>query len=217
MKKLTTAALILCVLCSSCSLIGVLGTPMHSERKIPAEFRLKDHAGEGLLVFVDTAGSSNAPLDLRARLGESIELLLTKKARIKKSNLVSRDNLLFLLDKGGDFARRSPVEVARQLEAGPVLYVLVENCRLTQMVEQDYYSGSLDSYGILFEVSTGRTLWPESGRPRPVKIKVEFETNGREVTVNRLTRATAHCIVRNLYDIPINSFKITDERIDAGF
>jgi hypothetical protein len=38
-----------------------------------------------------------------------------------------------------------------------------------------------------------------------------------EIAVERLTAASAHCLVRYLYDCPKNEFKIADERGTIGW
>ena len=204
-----------CVLCGSCNMIGVIGSKSYSEQKVPAEFMLKDVAEGGVLIFVDEAGGGREELELRPGLSEVVGAFLVKKARIKSKNLLSPDRLSQLRDQREDFSSLSPVQLGRAAGAAVVLYILVEDYELYAMGEQMYHSGSLVARSILFDVASGRALWPRRGDGRVVKAKVEIETGGRAPTLNRLIATTAHCITRNLYDCPKPTYRTADE--DGGY
>ena len=203
-----------CVLCGSCNMIGVIGSKSYYEQKVLAEFMLKDVAEGGVLVFVDEAGDGKEELERRPGLSEMVGALLVKKARIKSKNLVSHDRLSQLRGQREDFSSLSPVQLGRAAGAAVVLYVLVEDYELYAMGEQMYHGGSLVVRSILFDVASGRVLWPRRGDGRVVKAKVEIETGGRAPTLNRLVVATAHCITRNLYDCRRPVYRTADE--DGG-
>ena len=200
-----------CVLCGACNLIGIVGSKSYYEQKVPAEFMLKDVAEGGVLIFVDEAGSGRGELELRPGLSEVVGALLVKKARIKSKNLVSHDGLSQLRDRREDFSSLSPVQLGRAAGSAVVLYVLIEDYELYAMDEQMYHGGSLVARSILFDVASGRALWPKRGDGRVVKARVEIETGGRAATLNRLIMATAHCITRNLYDCPKPKYRAADE------
>ena len=203
-----------CVLCGACNMIGVIGSKSYYEQKVLAEFMLKDVAEGGVLVFVDEAGDGKEELERRPGLSEMVGALLVKKARIKSKNLVSHDRLSQLRGQREDFSSLSPVQLGRAAGAAVVLYVLVEDYELYAMGEQMYHGGSLVVRSILFDVASGRVLWPRRGDGRVVKAKVEIETGGRAPTLNRLVVATAHCITRNLYDCRRPVYRTADE--DGG-
>ncbi len=204
-----------CVLCGACNLIGIMGSKSYYEQKVPAEFMLKDVAEGGVLIFVDEAGGGREELELRPVLSEMVGAFLVKKARIKSKNLVSGDRLSQLRDGREDFSSLSPVQLGRAAGAAVVLYVLVEDYELYAMGEQGYHSGSLVARSILFDVASGRVLWPSRGGGRVVKAKVEIETGGRAATLNRLIAATAHVITRSLYDCRRPAYRTADE--DGGY
>jgi len=230
-----------CVLCGACNLIGIVGSKSYYEQKVPAEFLLKDVAEGGVLIFVDETGAGRAELELRPGLTEAVGAFLVKKARIKNEYLVSHDSLSQLRGEreghrspGGVPARRdfaslkisqgsrfrvaqvfsslSPVQLGGAAGAAVVLYVLITDYGLYAMGEQEYYGGSLVTRSILFDVASGRALWPREGAGRVVKTRVELETGGRAATLNRLIMATAHCITRSFYDCRRPEFRTADEQ-----
>lgn len=214
-KSVAFFALAGCVLCGACGMIGVIGSKSYYEQKVPAEFMLKDVAEGGVLIFVDEAGSGRGELELRPGLSEVVGALLVKKARIKSKNLVSHDGLSQLRDRREDFSSLSPVQLGRAAGSAVVLYVLIEDYELYAMDEQMYHGGSLVARSILFDVASGRALWPKRGDGRVVKARVEIETGGREVALNRLIATTAHIITRNLYDCRRPEYRTSDE--DGGY
>jgi len=201
-----------CVLCGACNLIGIMGSKSYYEQKVPAEFLLEDVAEGGVLIFVDETGAGRAELELRPGLTEAVGAFLVKKARIKNEYLVSNDSLSQLRGEREDFSSLSPVQLGGAAGAAVVLYVLITDYELYAMGEQEYYGGSLVTRSILFDVASGRALWPREGAGRVVKTRVELETGGRAATLNRLIMATAHCITRSFYDCRRPEFRTADEQ-----
>jgi len=200
------------VLCGACNIVGIIGSKSYHEQKIPAELMLKEHAKGSVLVFVEEARGTSGGLDLRSGLTETVSTFLVKKARINSKYLVSQNKLLQLRSERDDFSRLSPVEVGAAGGAGVVLYVLIEDYKLYRMAGQGYYEGSLITRSILFDVASGRVLWPRLGDGRVVRAKVELETAGRAAALNRLIYATAHCITRSFYNCSRSNFKTRDEQ-----
>lgn len=214
-----------CVLCGACNLIGIMGSKSYYEQKVPAEFLLKDVAEGGVLILVDETGAGRAELELRPGLTEAVGAFLVKKARIENEYLVSHESLSQLRgereghrgpDKSGfriaqDFSELSPVQLGGAAGAAVVLYVLITDYELYAMGEQEYHGGSLVTRSILFDVASGRALWPRGGAGRVVKTRVELETGGRAATLNRLIMATAHCITRSFYNCRRPEFRTADE------
>ncbi|MHC5060264.1 MAG: hypothetical protein ACYTFK_04165 [Planctomycetota bacterium] len=210
-KSVTIFALAGCFLCGACSVISVLSSKSYYEQKEPAEFMLKDVAEGGVLIYVDEAGAGKAELKLRPGLSEAAKMLLVKKARIESENFVSPERLSQLRRRREDFALLSPVELGREAGAAVVLYILVEKYELYAIDERAYHGGSLSVRSILFDVESGRVLWPVSGGGRVVNTRVEIETGGRQAALNRLISAAAHIITRNLYDCRKPEYRISDE------
>lgn len=210
-KAVAFFAVVGCVLCGACNLIGIMGSKSYYEQKVPAEFLLKDVAEGGVLIFVDETGAGRAEFELRPGLTEAVGAFLVKKARIKNEYLVSHDSLSQLHGEREDFSSLSPAQLGGAAGAAVVLYVLITDYELYAMGEQEYYGGSLVTRSILFDVASGRALWPREGAGRVVKTRVELETGGRAATLNRLIMATAHCITRSFYDCPRPAFRTADE------
>jgi len=216
-KVVIVFALALGVLSGACNLIGIVGSKSYYEQKVPADFLLKDVAEGGVLVFVDETGAGRSERGLRPGLTETIGAFFVKKAGIKSEYLVSHEWLSQLRSEREDFSALSPVELGGAGGAAVVLYILISDYELYAMGEQEYYGGSLVTRSILFDVSSGRALWPREVGGRVVKTRVELETGGRAVTLNRLIAATAHCITRSFYDCPRPEFRAADEERDYGY
>jgi len=197
-----------------CEILGVIVSPTHHEQKIPAQYRLKDHAKQGILVFVDKAPASVTQAALQADLSDIIDTFLVKKAGVKSKYIISYREISQLKAQKKDFAELSPVQVGQALDVGLVLYVLIENYSLYKIADHDYYNGSLFTRSVLFDVSASKILWPLDGDGRTVKAVVEFENKGRQAALDRLTTTTAHCISRYLYDCSRARFKTSAEQRD---
>ncbi len=197
-----------------CEIIGFIASPTYHEQKIPAQYKLKDHAKQGILVFVDKAPASGAQAALQADLSDMIGTFLVKKAGVKSKYIVSYQEISQLQAQRKDFARLSPVQVGDILDVGLVLYVLIENYSLYRIADHDYHNGSLFTRSVLFDVSASRVLWPLDGDGKAVKAVVEFENKGRKAALDRLTTTTAHCISRYLYDCSRAVFKTSAEQRD---
>ena len=203
-----------CALCGACNLVGIVGSKSYYEQRIPAELMLKDYADGGVLVFVDETGAGRAEHTLRPGLAEVVGTYLVEKAHMESENLVSNDRLSDLRVQRADFSSLSPIELGRTAGAAVVLYILITDYELYGMDEREYYGGSLVTRSMLFDVSSGRALWPRDGAGRVVEAGVEVETGGRAATLNRLITTTAHCITRSFYDCRRPRFRAADEKLD---
>jgi hypothetical protein len=202
------------VLCGACNMIGIMGSKSYHEQKIPAELALEEQAERGVLVFVEEAGGGRGSPDLHSQLTDMVIAFLVKKARINSEYLVPQSKLSQLRSQRDDFSRISPVEVGAGAGAGIVLYTVVEHYELYEIQGRGYHNGSLVTRSIMFDVASGRALWPLQGGGRVVRVKVELETAGRVAILNRLITATAHCITRSFYDCPRTKFRTADEQTD---
>lgn len=197
-----------------CGILGVLASPTQHEKKIPAQFKLKGHAKQGVLVFVDKAPASGAQAALQEELSDMIETFLVKKAGVKSKYVLSYQEISKLKAQRNDFAKLSPVQIGDALEVGLVLYVLIENYSLYKITDHDYYNGSLFTRSVLIDVSDSTVLWPLSGDGRSLKAVVEFGNKGRQAALDRLNTTIAHCISRYLYDCSKARFKTSAEKRD---
>ncbi len=209
-------AVVVVGLCGACNMIGIMGSKSYYEQMVPAELMLKDYAQGGVLIFVDEAGAGRAELGLRPGLAEAVGSFLVKKARIENKYLVPGDRLSQLRSRGADFAALSPVQLGGAAGAAVVVYILITDYELYAVGNEEYYGGSLVTRSMLFDVASGRVLWPKEGSGRVVDVYVEIETGGRGATLERLIAATAHCITRSFYDCPMPRFRSTDEKVDYG-
>ena len=66
---------------------------------------------------------------------------------------------------------------------------------------------------MLIDSASGEVLWPTDGEPKLIRMAVDLETRGRNETQGRLVSATAHGIVRHLYDIRVRYFKTSAEQV----
>ena len=98
-----------------------------------------------------------------------------------------------------------------------ILVITVTDCKVRDISEGGYVSGSLDAYATLYRVSSGEKLWPTTEKSRLVQVGFESERRGRDAAVVRLAAAASHCITRYLYNCPKADFKISDERTASGW
>lgn len=208
-----------CVCCAGCGIVSVLGSETPSEKRIDAEFSLKEHKGEKVLIFVDHTRASNASYGFQSQLERALNSYMVKKVRVPMKSMISSVVLDALKDLKTDFDSLSPVKIGSYAGADLVLYVLIEDYSFYQIPSRNYYTGSVATRSLLFDVSSGKIVWPASESGRVIKAKVEMETGGSEIVVNRLTNAVAHSITRYFYDCPQNKFRTMDEveQIDQGW
>jgi len=195
-----------------CAIIGLLGTPTRSERKVEAEYALARHKDERVFVLVEQPSWLDIHADLRRSLTERIGRELVGRVKLSPERLISYDELVGFRRSRPDFALLDPVEIGRALDAGLVLYVIIDDGLLSRAGATDYYKALLVARCSLIDVKAGRKLWPEAEDGREVSVGFEVGPYGKEAAISRLTGAMAHCIVRYFYDCPVDKFKIGDER-----
>ena len=208
--------LFIAAFCGGCAFLGLLANPSGSERMVPAQLRLTARQDGGIAVWVTQSAASNAPPELRRQLTGTIYGHLFKRAKVNKRYLVAADDSSPERAKIEEQLMREPIApdaIGRMLNTGTLIYVRIERCELDRMDEREYYSGALLAHAVVIDTAAGRILWPESGAANASDVRVELETSGRDATLNRLTEATAHCIVRNFYDCPRRSFRVSEEQV----
>ncbi|MHC4497703.1 MAG: hypothetical protein ACYS21_01160 [Planctomycetota bacterium] len=213
------ACTLLCValLCNGCGFISILATPTRHEKKVPAEYDLRNHRHEKMLVLVKQPGWLDAQTNMRYYLTDAIHTRLVKKIKISAMYLVPYSELSEFRSKQPDSSLLSPRDVGRALGASVVLFVTVDRYELSRMAETEYYKGFLSIRSNLHEVRTGKKLWPEGARSERIMVGFEVESGGQKAAIDRLADAVAHCTVRYFYDCPEDEFKIRDERSDIGW
>ena len=92
-----------------------------------------------------------------------------------------------------------------------LFYVEIMEYEMVRLHKQDYYMGGLTARGVLMDVNTGEVLWPKEKTGRIVRTAVDFEKEGRSRILWRLTTATSHCMVRELYNCPKPTYSIAEE------
>jgi hypothetical protein len=217
---LVCAGLPLVMFYAGCSpqIIAVLGTPTSSEQvEGSAEYDLSKNKTQKILVLVDQPASFSDYANLRFYLTDIICKMLHEKAKMKPAQLVDYTLLADLRANTPDFYTLSPTQVGRQLDADLVLAVTIVDCKIRDMSEGGYVSGSLDAQASLYSVSSGAKLWPTTEQSKLVGVGFESERRGRDAAVVRLSAAAAHCITRYLYNCPKTGFQISDERTASGW
>lgn len=211
MKK-SLFILIFTVLCSGCGLVSVLGTETYGNKKVPAQLDFSDIAKAGpLLVLVEPSYGSRIPPDLPAKLRTVIVSEIVRKTPVKAKNIISPEEVEPLLARMRGFSGNRPLELAKAVSAATVLYILIEDYRITAVPQSQYYRGSMSVRGVVFDVASSKPLWPMAPATGTARSKVEFETEGAAETRNRVMAAVGHCIVRNFYNCKRSQYKINDE------
>ncbi len=196
-----------------CGIIGVLGTPTRHEREIPAEYDLTSRKDHKVLVLVNRSGRLGAA-DLPYYLTGAINKHLGEKTKTALKRFVSFKELSEFRSNQADFSLLGPVEVGNAMDANMVLLVEIDICELKRIAETSYYNGFLAAQAVLFDTATAERLWPGSVKNKSIKVGFDIEPGGREAAVKRLASACAHCIVRYLYNCPMDKFKTFDEKSD---
>lgn len=209
--------MIVFLFCNGCQIIGIIGTPTASERKIPAEYKLAKRKKGKILVLVNQPGWLNADTNLQLYVTKAVNQKLSKKAKINKKFLVSYGVLSKMRSKRRDFALLTPVQAGATLDVQTVLFVVIEDYKLYELPGSNYYKGSLIATAWLFDVAAGQRLWPDSDKGKSVRVRVDMELGGKTVAINRLAGAAAYCIVRYFYNCSSNRFRIADEMVDASW
>lgn len=198
--------------CNGCGFVSIFGTPTRHEKKIPAEYDLTQHKSERILVLVNQPGWLRAESNLRYHLTETLSESLRRKLRIAPERLVGYEALWKFRSGHPGFSEFSPVEVGAALGAELVLFVTIEAYELERAADTDYYNGSLAFRSALYETATKESLWPTLSKGKRLVVGFDVESRGREVAVQRLVSAAAHCTIRYLHNCPQDEFAISEDQ-----
>jgi len=222
MKKNRTAYLVCLTLaasfcCCGCGLIARLLTPTGREKKVPAEFELsgKKYKNKKILVLVQQPAWLSSRVNLRSRLTKPLNRELADKLKIDSDLLVCYDELSDFRSSRADFSSLSPVRVASGLNAATVLLIFIDNYKLDPIEATGYFEGFLGVQAELYDVAGDQRLWPKGSGGRRVQVGFEIGPKGTSAAVSRLANSMAHCIVRYLYNCPVDQFRIFDDRTGA--
>lgn len=200
-------------LASGCLLIPVIASPAPYDIKVPAEIDLKGQSEKKIVIFAEPTRSVSTP-SLDSELAAAIKAELIKKASIKSGYLfVSGEVSPGRANKNLDFRLLSPSQIAREHNAGTILYVRIEEFQMTLLHRQGYYTGHMVTRSMIFD-DAGHQLWPTDTAGRVLRTRVDVEIEGSDAVRKSLIEATTHCVCRYLYDCPQPDFKTKYEEID---
>jgi hypothetical protein len=202
---------------AGCQLISVLGTPTSAESKAEAEYNLAAEKNSKILVLVDQPSSLACHPNLRYFLTDTAIKTFEMKAKFGEELFISYDALAEFRSNTPDFSLMPPEQVGSALNSDFVLLIVVNNCRLLQIGDTGYISGTLDVQAQLIKVQGGVKVWPSYETAKTIRVGFESEKRDQEAAALRLAVAGAHCVTRYLYNCPKNQFKISDEITDVGW
>jgi hypothetical protein len=81
---------------------------------------------------------------------------------------------------------------------------------------EGYYKANLDTRSGLYDVNSGKKVWPATKELKTVKVAVEVMNGGQEAAATRLAQASARCIERNFYECPRAMARVQEEVKDVG-
>ncbi len=198
---------------SGCQMLAVLASPSAYDIKVPAELELKGRGENKIVIFVEPTRSISTP-GLDIELAAAIKAELIKKASIQSKYLfVSGEASPGRANMNLDFRLLSPSQIAREHNAGTILYIRIEEFQMTMLHRQGYYTGHLVTRSMIFD-DAGNQLWPMDSSGRLLRTRVEVEIEGSDAARKNLIDATTHCVCRYLYDCPNPDFKTKYEEID---
>lgn len=202
--------LILCTLpLSGCAVLGFLASPGAYEEKVAPVFDLQASQDRKILLWVECPRASGADYDLQKKLELAFTLYMTQRAGIDPLNLAERPaetSTQHSLD---------PVKIARELSAGYVLLVHVDEYDLTPLRIRDMYSGSMIVRAALLDTDTGVAVWPHQPEGKMLHNAVEMDSGGRDAVQSRLISGATHCVLRYLYPCDKVQFQHSTERVST--
>jgi len=206
--------LILFLFCGGCDIVGWIINPGPYDRKVPAEFKIKDRGKEKILVFVDQEGGNDVGISLRSEVRDAICTMLVSRAGVNNKYLVVESESDIISKGRGGYLNYDPLKIASYSGAGLILYTQILDYKLYQSGPKDYYIGSLDTASVIIDTGLKKVVWPADGKPRVVRMEVGIESKGEKETIEKLVTSTAHGIVRYLYNIRYQQFETYLEKVN---
>ena len=213
LKVAFVVSFLLC--CAGCGIMGNLASERTSEKKKSAEYDLKAAEHKKILVYV----YSKKPGQISAVIGEYLTGAINARITLlainpKKTAIVSYAQMQNL-GTADESAEPLPANLAKTFGADTVMIVEITNYNLSGITGSSFYTGSLQTKATLYN-SAGQAIWPMSGFGKNSTVGFDVENGGRDEAIKRLANAAAHCIVRNLYNCPMDQFKIFEENSGEG-
>lgn len=195
-------------LCGGCDVAGLLVNPGAYEQKLKPGYDLKPQSKRKILVWVDSSPGSGAASREVETLTAALVAQLTGKVGVSKKDIIIQLNTDAL---SHDISAR-PEKLAAQAGAELALYVHIESFQAINLHSDTIYTGNMLSRGVLLDVKNGQTLWPQQGGGMVADVSIETTSKGRDDLLEQLCKASAHCLVRDLYACPKTEYKINQER-----
>jgi hypothetical protein len=206
---------------AGCNIIAggaaALSTPTSSEMKVPAEYDLASQKAKKIAILVDQSPSLNNQVNVRAVMTNALNALLHEQMDIPVKYLISYDTVAELRSNTPEYSTLTPDRIGSALGADFVLHVEIVYCRIIPVSQWEFLNGDMTVHAELFNVETGRKLWPDDGPAKVIQVGFESKHLTKDAAVSRLVYAAARCITRDLYNGPKNQFKVTDEKSDVGW
>lgn len=200
------------VFCGGCKLAALAVTPGPYDRKVPAEYNIKDRQDDKILVIVEESAGVRAGLVFREELAKAFNARLLGMVKLKRENVIVCKESDYFKKNGKMFSQVSPMQIGRDLGAGMVLYVNVINFELRPSGMEDLFLGSLAVRSMLVDANEKKILWPADGNPRLIRMAIDIETKGAGQVKEKLFSSTAHGVLRYLYDVRVRHFKTSAEQ-----
>ncbi|MHC5073505.1 MAG: hypothetical protein ACYTFM_00260 [Planctomycetota bacterium] len=192
-------------------------TPTRYEEETPAEYKLTDLVDKKILVFVKQPYWLDSKVNLRVHLTDAIHEQLIKNVKVSPVRLIEYDKLSKYRSGRADFSLLKPSNIGKALGADVVLYVNITEVQLESMPDTDIYNSFLSARALLIDTSSGVNLWPDQSIGKSIKVGFDMEEKGMKAAISRLSRSTAHCIVRYLYDCKLAYFKTGDDKSNPAW
>jgi len=188
-----------------------------SEKKVPAEYNLTETGEQKIAVIIENPIWADAPRILTGQLTDEIHKKLKNDLKLAPKKIISQEKISEYMRNTPQAEMQGPIEIGRSVGADLVLYAQIQNFKLTQTAETDYYRGLLDGKAALFDAETGEKLWPLDESGKTILVSYEIEQGNYEAAVGRLARAFAHCTTRYLYNCPVPRYKIYEDKSGMGW
>lgn len=193
---------------SGCNIMGFFANPGGYEQKLKPKYDLKSQSKRKILVWVDPSQSSGAGMRETDELTKAVVSQLIKKVGLPKKNIVVPTDPETL---ARDISIR-PETLAVQAGAEIVFYIRITSFQAMNLHSNRIYSGSMVSRGVLLDVKNNQTLWPQSPQELVADVVIDTTDKGRDDLIEQLSKAAAHCLVRDLYTCRKPEYKISEER-----
>lgn len=199
----------LCLLpVSGCNIFGLFANPGGYEQKIKPQYDLKSQSNRKVLVWVDPSQSSGAGMREADALSKAVIAQLIEKVGLSKKKVVVPINPEIV---SHDITIR-PETLAAQAGAELIFYIRLTSFQAVNLHSDRIYSGSMVSHAVLLDVRNNQVLWPQPPQELTADVVIDASDKGRDDLVGQLSKAAAHCLVRDLYACRRPEYKISEER-----